>query len=85
MRRILLIRELEDLLITEAKKRYTKSVEQWIEDERTVMLEAVNKRRTVAGKLPVSRSDVERVERSAVGHSDYGHKFAIYCADLVED
>lgn len=76
--------DLEELLAREAKKRSEKTSEQWITDERQAMCDAVNSLRILRGKPLVTLADVERVERQAVGHSDYGHKFALYCAELVE-
>ncbi len=55
----------------------------WIEHERLSMLEAVNKDRLALGKMSVSVVEIERVERMALGHSDYSLKFALYCAELV--
>jgi hypothetical protein len=75
--------ELEQVLLDEAKMRSKKRTEEWILDERRAMLDAVNSRRAHLGKLPVPVTDVERVERQAVGHSDYAHKFALYCTELV--
>ena len=74
---------LETALDRETKKR--SSNPNWIEDERQLMLETVNERRGQLGKNPLLLADVERVERGAVGHSDYVHKFALYCSELVED
>jgi hypothetical protein len=76
--------DLEELLAREAEKRRTKSAAQWIADERQAMCDAVNSIRLLRGKPLVTLADVERVERQAVGHSDYGHKFALYCAELAE-
>lgn len=75
--------ELETLLVAEAKKRSTKEVGQWILDERQAMLDYVNRKRAVVGKSPMTLKDVERVEQLAVGHSDYAHKFSLYCAELI--
>ena len=72
-----------ELLITEAKKRHER--EDWITMERTAMWEAVNRHRTQVGKEPVTVEEVERVEQLAVGHTDYGTKYALYCTELVEN
>jgi hypothetical protein len=77
-------RDLEELLHREASKRSTRLLGDWILAERLAMFEAVNARRALGGKPPVSITEIERVEQQAVGHSDYGHKFALYCAELVE-
>jgi hypothetical protein len=76
--------DLEELLAREAKHRSNKTSEQWILDERQAMCDAVNRLRSLHGKPVVTLAEIERVERSAVGHSDYAHKFALYCAELVE-
>lgn len=58
---------------------------EWVAFERQAMLFQVNRERGALGKSPVTVEDVLRVEGRAVGHSDYARKFAIGCADLVED
>lgn len=55
----------------------------WILFEREQMHAAVTVERAKLGKGPVPIADVKRVESMAAGHSDYGHKFALYCAELV--
>jgi len=74
---------LKTALVREAAKRGKNLA--WIEAERKVMLTLVNQERQKHGRDPVTLEDVERVERSAVGHSDYAHKFALYCAELAEE
>jgi hypothetical protein len=56
---------------------------QWVQHERAVMHDTVNRIRTRRGMSPADRADVERVEQSARGHSDYALKFALRCADLT--
>lgn len=55
----------------------------WVVFERERMLAAVNKERGRRGLPRLAVGDVERVERLAVGHSDYVSKFALYCAELA--
>lgn len=55
----------------------------WVLHERAVMHGTVNRIRAERGLPPVPVEDVERVERSAVGHIDYAHKFVLRCADLT--
>lgn len=55
----------------------------WIAAERQLMLASVNRLRLVAGRDSLPVSQIERVERLALGHVDYAHKFALYCAELV--
>lgn len=57
---------------------------EWAAYERARMHETVNAIRAERGLLPVPVEDVVRVERLAVGHSDYSLKFAFYCAELAE-
>jgi hypothetical protein len=72
-----------ELLCSEAEKRDQR--EDWPTVERTAMWEAVNRHRTQVGKERLPIEDVERVEQMAVGHTDYGTKYALYCTELVED
>lgn len=55
----------------------------WVLHERAVMHGTVNRIREGRGLAPVPVSDIEKVERSALGHSDYGHKFVLRCAELT--
>lgn len=48
-------------------------------------LDEVNEHRALLGKPPVDAAAIERVERWALGHSDYSSKFALYCAELALD
>ena len=50
---------------------------EWIVYERQVMFKAANSWRKV------SMEQIMKAERSACGHSDYSHKFALYCAEIV--
>lgn len=55
----------------------------WVLYERQVMVEEVNRLRANRGLTAIDQADVERVERMAVGHSDYSRQFAFGCARLV--
>jgi len=57
----------------------------WIEREHLTMLDIVNDERQKRGRSPLTLADVERAEQGALGHFDYGRKFALYCSELVED
>lgn len=57
----------------------------WVAFERQQMFAAVTSERARRGKPPLPITEVERVERQAVGHSDYWRKFSLYCAELVLD
>lgn len=55
----------------------------WVLHERAVMHATVNRIRAERGLDPVPLSDIEIVERSAQGHTDYAAKFVLRCADLT--
>jgi hypothetical protein len=55
----------------------------WVLHERLLMLDEVNKHRERLGLPPVTIDKVRKTERNAEGHSDYQHKFALGCRDLV--
>lgn len=57
----------------------------WIAAERALMLRETNECRAGLGKPPIGIERIMRVERMAVGHSDYSSKFALYCAELALD
>jgi hypothetical protein len=57
---------------------------EWETYERTRMHDTVNAIRAERGLPAASVDEVVRVERLAVGHSDYSRKFAYYCAELAE-
>lgn len=57
---------------------------EWAAYERTCMHTTVNELRADRGLPPVPVEDIVRVERLAVGHSDYSRKYAFYCAELAE-
>ena len=57
----------------------------WIVYERRMMWQAVNRLRAARRKAALPVTDIERVEKLAVGHTDYTQKFARYCAELVTD
>jgi hypothetical protein len=56
---------------------------EWTAYERGRMHEMVNAIRADRGLRPVPVEAIVRVERQAVGHSDYSRKFALYCAELA--
>lgn len=56
----------------------------WAAFERARMHDTVNAIRAERGLPAVPVEDIVRVERHAVGHSDYSLKFALYCAELAE-
>ena len=54
---------------------------QWILNERSLMLDRTNMIRASHHLLPVSFIEIYKAENSAKGHSDYTHKFALYCLE----
>ncbi|MFE0472445.1 hypothetical protein ACFW2V_12610 [Streptomyces sp. NPDC058947] len=57
----------------------------WAAYERGVMHAEVNRIRTQHERSEIPLELIERVERKAIGHSDYTSKFALYCAELALD
>lgn len=57
---------------------------EWTVYERARMHDTVNAIRGDRGLPPLPLDAIVRVERLAVGHSDYSLKFALYCAELAE-
>lgn len=57
----------------------------WVTHERNTMHGEVNRLRALHGLPPVPLDAVRAAEDQAVGHSDYTHKYALRCADLVHD
>jgi hypothetical protein len=55
----------------------------WATYERNRMHEKVNDLRADLGLPALPLEDILRVERQALGHSDYSRKFAFYCAELA--
>lgn len=70
-------------LTRQQSKRDSYDLDGWIAAERQVMLSATNAWREKLGSLPVTESDIRRVEQWACGHSDYSSKFALYCAEIA--
>jgi hypothetical protein len=70
-------------LTAETTRREGRTVEQWILAERECVLREVNRQRERLHLVPVDLADVERIERTAVGHTDYVSKYAHAAADLV--
>jgi hypothetical protein len=70
-------------LDAETRHRAGRAVEAWIRAERERVLREVNRQRALLAYDPVGIEAVERVERQAVGHSDYISKYAHAAADLV--
>lgn len=56
----------------------------WAAYERQEIQEAVNAELRARGLPEVTEEEIWRVEITAMGHSDYAHKYALRCAFLVE-
>jgi hypothetical protein len=74
-----------ELLCEEAKERDKRSIDEWPRLEREAMWKMVNEERANRSKEALPVEDVQRVEQMALGHTDYGTKYALYCTELVED
>lgn len=70
-------------LDAETRHRAGRTIDAWILAERECVLRGVNRQRARLAYDPVEIAVVERVERQAVGHSDYISKYAHAAADLV--
>ncbi|KMV15981.1 hypothetical protein ACT17_23105 [Mycolicibacterium conceptionense] len=55
----------------------------WTVHEIEFMRDLVNTARAERGLGPVAAARIADVESSAAGHSDYPHKFGLYCAEIV--
>lgn len=55
----------------------------WVIATQIAMHQETNRLRDIEGLPPVSLQAIEEIERMAIGHSDYGSKFAWYCAELA--
>lgn len=58
---------------------------QWHVHEVNAMTAEINRLRLKQGKEAIPLEAVYRVETQACGHVDYARKFALYCAELVND
>jgi hypothetical protein len=54
----------------------------WVVFERETMFAAVNKKRVEFNLPTITLEHLKRVEAQAVGHTDFTHKFALYCAEI---
>lgn len=78
-------REIYDAFVNESKKRPSRDMDDWIRLEREAVWDAVNRERAKLGKGPIPIASIEDAENSAMGHTDYGAKWAYRCAELVEE
>lgn len=95
-----LINYMEDILSAAQKKRSERPgftdapngygnmperIPNWALYEMNEMLAAVNLIRVSKFKSAITLKEIIKVEGNARGHSDYSHKFALYCAELARD
>lgn len=73
----------DELLAHFAKISADRSAADWIEREMQEMLRLTNEIRARLGKPPTTATLVRLAEGLACGHSDYGSKWALHCAELV--
>jgi hypothetical protein len=73
-------RSIYDAFQNEASKRQGRSIEEWQDAERNAVLrEAIFQSQKMSLAVP-TLSDVEKAEISAMGHCDYGTKWAYVIA-----
>lgn len=85
MKTLMLSILLEASLERPNKKRWIGNELEWVIYEREVMLKAVNTERARLKRKPITIINIKRVEQQAFGYSDYSSKFALYCAELVNE
>lgn len=78
-----LIESMLDRLSEQQDRRDEYEGTAWFDAAIDVMHHAVNSERRERGLAAVDRGAIERIERMALGHSDYSQKFALYCAELA--
>lgn len=55
----------------------------WLEAELMAIRAAVNRERDRRRLPPVDEAAITAADRLAAGHTDYVHKFTLYCAELA--
>lgn len=56
---------------------------EWVLYERRQLLSAVNLERLSRNLPAATERDISRMEQMACGHTDYGTKYPLYCAELA--
>jgi hypothetical protein len=74
---------MRDVLAAEHAKRDSYKDASWILNEQLAMCQAVNLERVRRRMDPITLKELIEREQLAVGHVDYAHKFALYCAELA--
>ena len=72
-----------DAFVAEAANRRSRPVEEWIRLERHAVLKAAVDLAQRLGLRTPTLEEVERAERSAQGHTDYGAKWAYRVAETM--
>lgn len=67
----------------EATKRKGRSGEEWVLAERTRVFEEAQRQAALRGWRAPTLEDVAKAERSAMGHVDYGAKWALRLVELM--
>jgi hypothetical protein len=89
-----LITEFEDFLTDLQKERkarpdigdfHGEALPNWAIYEIEEMFKKVNLTRAKLNLEPCSVQTLLVADSRAAGHSDYSHKFALYCAEIVQD
>lgn len=65
-----------------AEAQQDRSAPDWVERERQVVADEVNRWAISHGWRTITVADVERVEPMAMGHIDYARKLALYACEL---
>ena len=76
-------RTIYDAFQAEAAKREGRSVYEWMAAERKAVWQAARDYAQQHGMCIPTMDDVERSDRQACGHIDYGHKLACGVADAM--
>ena len=74
---------LETTLRKESAKRSGRTLEVWLAAERNVMWSTARDFAQQHGLVVPLLADVERAERMATGHSDFGRKWPLYVAEVL--
>jgi len=76
-------RDIYDAFVAESKMRNTRSADEWQQKERSAVFRAsFDLAKKIGGTAP-TMCDIMRCEIMAVGHSDYGKKWAYCIADVI--
>lgn len=76
-------KQIYDAFVAESDRRQGRPLQEWIQAERdAVLTAAVGIAQRMSLRTP-TLEDVERAERSAQGHTDYGAKWAYRVAEVM--